>query len=125
MWVPSLGWEDALEEETAIHSSILAWRIAGPEEPGRMQSVGWQRRWHNLGTKQPPKQRFLQPAAPGLLSSHTRQQHTTAKGTTAVTLRNPSVSSKSLIWLIIPLSWVLFLHLISGTPLSIPIHPSC
>ena len=30
MWetrVPSLGWEDPLEEGTATHSSILAWRI--------------------------------------------------------------------------------------------------
>ena len=26
-WVPSLGWEDPLEKETATHSSILAWRI--------------------------------------------------------------------------------------------------
>ena len=26
-WVPSLGWEDALEEGKATHSSILAWRI--------------------------------------------------------------------------------------------------
>ena len=26
-WVRSLGWEDPLEEGTAIHSSILAWRI--------------------------------------------------------------------------------------------------
>ena len=26
-WVQSLGWEDPLEEETATHSSILAWRI--------------------------------------------------------------------------------------------------
>ena len=26
-WVQSLGWEDPLEEEMAIHSSILAWRI--------------------------------------------------------------------------------------------------
>ena len=25
--VPSLGWEDSLEKEMAIHSSILAWRI--------------------------------------------------------------------------------------------------
>ena len=25
--VLSLGWEDPLEEEMAIHSSILAWRI--------------------------------------------------------------------------------------------------
>ena len=27
--VRSLGWEDPLEKETAIHSSILAWRIPG------------------------------------------------------------------------------------------------
>ena len=26
-WVQSLGWEEALEEGEAIHSSILAWRI--------------------------------------------------------------------------------------------------
>ena len=29
MWVPSLGWEDPLEEDMATHSSILAWRIHG------------------------------------------------------------------------------------------------
>ena len=27
-WVRSLGWEDPLEEGTATHSSILAWRIS-------------------------------------------------------------------------------------------------
>jgi len=26
MWVQSLGWEDPLENEMAIHSSILAWK---------------------------------------------------------------------------------------------------
>ena len=30
----SLGREDPLEEETATHSSILAWRIPWAEEPG-------------------------------------------------------------------------------------------
>ena len=29
MWVPSLGQEDPLEEGTATHSGILAWRIHG------------------------------------------------------------------------------------------------
>ena len=33
-WVPSLGWEDALEKEIATHSSILAWEIPWTEEPG-------------------------------------------------------------------------------------------
>ena len=34
MQVRSLGWEDPLEEETATHSRILAWRIPGTEKPG-------------------------------------------------------------------------------------------
>ena len=37
--VPSLGWEDPLEEETANHSSTLAWRIPWTEEPGGLQSM--------------------------------------------------------------------------------------
>ena len=32
----SLGQEDPLEEETEIHSSILAWKIPRKEEPGRL-----------------------------------------------------------------------------------------
>ena len=39
-WVGSLGWEDPLEEGTATHSSIHAWRILCAEEPGGLQSVG-------------------------------------------------------------------------------------
>ena len=31
-----LGWGDPLEEETATHSSILAWRVSWTEEPGRV-----------------------------------------------------------------------------------------
>ena len=41
--VQSLGQEDPLEEEMATHSSILAWRIPGTEEPGGLQSMGSQR----------------------------------------------------------------------------------
>ena len=37
--VQSLGQEDPLEKRTATHSSILAWRIPWPEEPGRLQSM--------------------------------------------------------------------------------------
>ena len=33
-WVRYLGWEDPLEKEMAIYSSILAWRIPQTEEPG-------------------------------------------------------------------------------------------
>ena len=39
-WVQSLGREDPLEKEMAIHSSILAWRIPWMEELGGLQSVG-------------------------------------------------------------------------------------
>ena len=34
--VQSLGQEDLLEKEMATHSSILAWKIPGVEEPGRL-----------------------------------------------------------------------------------------
>ena len=46
-WVQSLGWEDLLEKEMAIHSSILAWEIPWMEEPGRLQSMGLQRVGHD------------------------------------------------------------------------------
>ena len=34
--VQSLGWEDPLEKEMAIHSCILAWRIPWTEELGEL-----------------------------------------------------------------------------------------
>ena len=34
-----LDQEDALEEEMATHSSILAWRIPWTEEPGGLRSL--------------------------------------------------------------------------------------
>ena len=49
-WVWSLDWEDPMEEGLATHSSILAWRIPWTEEPGGLQSVGWQRAGHNWVT---------------------------------------------------------------------------
>ena len=48
--VPSLGWEDPLEEGMAIHSSILAWRIPWTEEPGGLQSMVLQRVRHDRAT---------------------------------------------------------------------------
>ena len=51
MQVRSLGREDPLEEEVAIRSSILAWRIPWTEEPGGLQSTGSQRvrrDWNDL-----------------------------------------------------------------------------
>ena len=39
--VPSLGWEDPLEESMATHSNILAWRIP-------MDRGAWQATVHRL-----------------------------------------------------------------------------
>ena len=46
-WVRSLGREDPLEKAMATHSSTLAWKIPGTEEPGRLQSVGSPRVGHD------------------------------------------------------------------------------
>ena len=49
-WVRSLGLEDPLEKEMAIHSSILVWKIPWMEKPGGLQSVGSQRVRHDWAT---------------------------------------------------------------------------
>ena len=50
--VLSLNWEDPLEKELTVHSSILPWEIPWTEEPGGLQSMGLQRVAHDLETKQ-------------------------------------------------------------------------
>ena len=37
----------ALEKEMATHSSVLAWRIPGPREPGGLPSMGSHRVGHD------------------------------------------------------------------------------
>ena len=44
MQVQSLGQDDPLEKEMATHSSILAWKIPWTNEPGRLQSMGLQKK---------------------------------------------------------------------------------
>ena len=46
--VRSLGREDPLEKEMAIHSSTIAWKIPWTEEPDRLQSMGSQRVGHDF-----------------------------------------------------------------------------
>ena len=43
----TLVWKDPLEEGSATHSSILAWRIPWTEEPGGLQSMGLERVGHD------------------------------------------------------------------------------
>ena len=53
-WVLSLGWEDALENGMATHSSILAQRIPWKEEPGRQATVhGVAKSWTWFGNFHP------------------------------------------------------------------------
>ena len=49
-WVWSLCWEDPLENGTAPHSSLLAWRIPWTGDCGRLQSTGSQRVGHGWAT---------------------------------------------------------------------------
>ena len=45
--VRSLGQEDPLKKEMAIHSSVLAWRIPGTRKPGGLLSMGSHRVGHD------------------------------------------------------------------------------
>ena len=47
MRVQPLSQEDPLEEGTAAHPSILAWRIPWREEPGGLRSMGSKRVGHD------------------------------------------------------------------------------
>ena len=49
-WLQCLGRED-LEEEMAIHSGILAWKIPWTEEPGGLWPMGLPRVRHDLVTE--------------------------------------------------------------------------
>ena len=50
--------EDPLEEEMATHSSVVAWRNPGTEEPGGLQSMRWQGVRHYWATKLEHRYRF-------------------------------------------------------------------
>ena len=52
--VQSLGQEDLLVTEMAMHSSIVAWKIPWTEKPGGLQSLVSQKS-HDLMTKQQQK----------------------------------------------------------------------
>ena len=45
--VRSLGGENPPEKEMATHSNILAWKIPWTEDPGWLQTMGWQRAGHD------------------------------------------------------------------------------
>ena len=49
MWVRSLGQGDPLEQKTATHSSILAWKIPWTEESGQATVHGAAKSQTQLG----------------------------------------------------------------------------
>ena len=51
MSVQSLSLEDPLEEEMAIHTSILTWKTPWTEDPGGLQFMMLQRAGHDWATK--------------------------------------------------------------------------
>ena len=63
MRVPSLGWQDPLEEEMATHFSILAWEIPWTEGLVGYSPRGLKRVRHNLATK---KQQIVAKVPEGL-----------------------------------------------------------
>ena len=49
-WVPSLSlFLSCMQEETATHSNVLAWRIPGTGEPGGLPSMGSHKVGHDWG----------------------------------------------------------------------------
>ena len=77
MVVWSLGWEDPLEKEMAIHSSIFAWRIPWTEEPGSLQSTGSQRVDTTEATEHACMQVLSECSHKRFMRIHQRQMHCT------------------------------------------------
>ena len=51
MQVQFLRWEEPMGKEMATHSGILTWEILWTEEPGGLQSMGFQRVGHDRANK--------------------------------------------------------------------------
>ena len=95
--VRSLGREDSLEEETATHSGILAWRIPRTEEPG------WQATVHGVAQSRTRLKRLSTHAQ---LTQHPGRNPPGARAQPRVSL---------VLSLLPPKPW-LWTQLLSGTP---------
>ena len=76
-WVPKSWcfWTMALEKEMATHSSVLAWRIPGPGEPGGLPSMGSHRVRHNWSDLAAAAAYVCQFQSPSLLPSTLPANH--------------------------------------------------
>ena len=72
-----LSWDDPLEDGTATHSRIFAWRIPWTEEPGELQFMGLQRVESDTTERLPKVLYRLAPAYLIVLISHNLSPHDT------------------------------------------------
>ena len=84
MQVWSLVWEDPLQEGTATHPSIVAWRIPWTEEPGGLQSMGWSRVRSDIAQVHPFLVTVLSGGARGSLVWHGFQRVSVSKSVSRV-----------------------------------------
>ena len=61
----SLGWQDLLEMEMAMHSTILVWEISWTEETGRLQFTGSQKGQTRFSNCTPPPHPYYALVWPG------------------------------------------------------------
>ena len=87
--VRSLGWKDALEEDMATYSSILAWRIPMDRGAWRATVYGVTKSWtrlsngaymHNVECLLSSRQHTLHTLLVKNDNSHTKNEETVAKG---------------------------------------------
>ena len=91
----------ALEKEMAAHSSILAWRISGPEEPGGLLSMGSHRvgyDWSDLAAAAAAIALQELGIFPPLAWDHTLQTNTLTWRTTPPPRRSGVVPSGHRYW---------------------------
>ena len=116
-WVWSLGWEDPLKQEMAIHPSILAWKIPWTRWPGGLQSIVSQRVRHDWVTEHAHVIETCTVSAMWMVELRFRLVKQPAQGHTATELRCQHKSG----WLWSPLSFLYGVILFPyATPVMFP-----
>ena len=120
-------WEDALDEEMATHSSVLAWRIPWTEESSKLQSMWSRKVGHNWATNMLDDipntlTSILRPLFPVTFSSHSKSQQELSRATSHL---------KWIVWPSPPFPLSLLQHSLStwtpsrslSSPFSLPFSP--
>ena len=91
-WIGFLIWEDPLEEETAPHSSILAWRMPWTDSLAGQSTWDHKRVRHDLGTKQQTKHQDISRPPSQILQCQRKPQGVLPSGSEKQTLLLHSAS---------------------------------